>query len=135
MTTRFNTLTAEQLAGALGSERPPVLVDVREPAAFEAGHIPASRNVYVYELGSRRSELPAGLATRLVVVSEHQKRAHAGATFLALIGFGDVSVLDGGIATWKGEIRTGPPEKKQPAGPELRVVPNEPAGDESTPES
>lgn len=128
MTDRFASLTPDRLAEALASARPPVLVDVREQAAFEAGHIAGSLNVLVYELGARRAELPAGLSTPLVVVGDHRKRAHAGATFLTLIGFGGVSVLEGGIAAWAGPIETGPPTARSAPGPELRVVPNEPEG-------
>lgn len=125
MTDRFNSLTSDRLAEALASERPPVLVDVREAAAFEAGHVPGSLNILVYELGARRAELPPGFSAPLVVVGDHRKRAHAAATFLVLIGFGSVSVLEGGIATWAGDLDTGPPKARKAPGPELRVVPNE----------
>ena len=131
MTDRFSSTTATRLAEALASERPPVLVDVREAAAFEAGHLSGSVHVPVYDLGARRAELPAGLSTPLVVIGDHRKRAHAAATFLVLIGFGHVAVLEGGIATWEGPLATGPPRPHKPPGPELRVVPNEPDEDEA----
>ena len=125
MTNRFNSLPAIELALALAGPRPPVLVDVRERAAFEAGHIPGSRNVWVYDLGAERAALPASLGARLVVVGDHRKRAHAAATFLTLIGFGDVAVLEGGIAAYEGPIETGPPIAAPKRGPELRIIPNE----------
>lgn len=125
MTNRFSSLPPIELAGALTAPRPPVLVDVRERDAFEAGHIPGSRNVWVYDLGAQRAALPASLAARLVVVGDHRKRAHAAANFLILIGFGDVAVLEGGIAAYEGPIETGPPAAPQVSGPELRIIPND----------
>ena len=125
VTNRFASLTPDQLAEALASTRPPTLVDVRLAPAFEAGRIPLSIHVPVYELGARRSELPGSLSARLVVIGDHQKRAHAAATFLALIGFGDVAVLAGGIATYAGPLESGPVVERKPPGPELRIVPND----------
>jgi len=125
VTNRFAELTPDELDEALASSRRPTLVDVRSPAAYEAGHIPGSRNVPVHELGARRAELPTSPAQRIVVVGDHHKRAHAAATFLSLIGFGDVSVLAGGIAGYQGEIEEGPRPPPKPHGPDLRIVPNQ----------
>jgi rhodanese-related sulfurtransferase len=123
VTIRFNLLDPSDLPAALAAARAPILVDVRERAAFEAGHIPGSRNVWVYDLGAERAALPANLAERLIVISDHRKRAQAAANFLTLIGFGDVAVLEGGIATYAGPIETGPaPESAPRRGPQLRVV-------------
>lgn len=125
MTNRFNLLSAELLTLALAAPRPPTLVDVRSAEAFEAGHIPGSINVPVYDLGARRAELPANVATHVVVICDHRKRAMAGANFLTLIGFGGVSVLEGGIANYSGALATGPAPPRTPSGPMLRVVPND----------
>jgi rhodanese-related sulfurtransferase len=124
---RFSLLAPDALRDALAEPRPPVLVDVRSAHAFELGHIPGSRNIPVYDLGARRPELPANLARRLVVIGDHRKRAHAAARFLELIGFGDVAILEGGIATWGGPLDQGPvAPPPQQSGPELRVLPAEP---------
>lgn len=125
MSNRFSSLPPSELPDALAAARTPVIVDVRERAAFEAGHIPGSRNVWVYDLGAERAALPANLAARIIVVGDHRKRAHAAANFLILIGFGDVAVLEGGIATYAGPIETGPPVAPPTSGPELRIIPND----------
>jgi len=122
VTIRFETLTPTQLDEALASAKPPTLVDVRTLDAYVAGHVPGSTHVPVYELGARRAELPTSTAQRVVVIGDHRKRAQAGATFLALIGFGDVSVLEGGIAAYEGEIEAGPPPPPPSHGPVLRIV-------------
>jgi len=126
VTNRFASLSPDALAEAMVSARSPTLVDVRELARYEAGHIAGSVHVPVYDLGSRRASLPASVAQRLVIIGDHRKRAHAAATFLALIGFGDVYVLEGGIAAWSGPIEIGPappPPEGQGPGPVLRIVP------------
>jgi len=125
VTNRFDLLTPASLRAALGGARPPVLVDVRSPEAFAAGRVPGSINVPVHDLGARRAELPASLAAPLVVIGDQRKRALAAARFLSLIGFGGVSVLEGGIGEWDGEIETGPPRPPAPPGPALRVVPSD----------
>lgn len=124
MTNRFDLLAPAALRAALDGARPPVLVDVRSPEAYDAGHVPGSLHVPVHDLGARRAELPANLARRLVVIGDHRKRALAAANFLALLGFGGVSVLDGGIAAWDGPLETGPPPPPPSRGPELRVTPS-----------
>jgi len=124
MTDRFTFLSPEALEEALAAPRAPVLVDVRTSDGFAAGHIPGSRNVPVHDLGARRADLPASLAERVIVIGDHYKRTVAAARFLVLIGFGDVSILDGGIAAWEGMLETGMPPPRR-SGPELRVVPSD----------
>jgi glyoxylase-like metal-dependent hydrolase (beta-lactamase superfamily II)/rhodanese-related sulfurtransferase len=74
------TITAEAAARALASERPPLFLDVREPAelADELGHIAGSRNIPVGQLASRLSELESATAE----------------------GFSDVRSLEGGMRRW-----------------------------------
>ena len=39
-----------------------------------------------------------------------------------------LAVLDGGLAAFEGELEQGPPPPPKAAGPELRVIPKDPAG-------
>ena len=125
MAQRFLLLTSVELRAELQSSRPPALVDIRSRDAYEAGHVPGSIHVPVYDLGARRGELPANVAVRVVVIGDHRKRAHAAGTFLTLIGFGDVALLAGGIAAYDGPIEVGPPPAPPRSGPQLRVVPSD----------
>jgi rhodanese-related sulfurtransferase len=50
-------ITPEELAQAMGGSRPPVVVDVRGPQAFRAGHLPGAVNIPLDELGRRAAEL------------------------------------------------------------------------------
>ncbi len=124
MTNRFEFLSPASLERALAAAQPPALVDVRSPAAFAAGHLPGAVSAPVHRLGELRALLPAHLASRLVVIGDDRRRTRAAAQFLALIGFGDVVVLDGGIGAYRGRIESGPAPPPTRPGPELRVIPS-----------
>jgi glyoxylase-like metal-dependent hydrolase (beta-lactamase superfamily II)/rhodanese-related sulfurtransferase len=71
------------------------IIDVRQRAEFEAGHVPGAINV---ELGFlARTPLPDG---PLTVMCGHGERAMTGASILTARNHRDVSVLDGGPDTW-----------------------------------
>jgi glyoxylase-like metal-dependent hydrolase (beta-lactamase superfamily II)/rhodanese-related sulfurtransferase len=71
------------------------VVDVRQRAEFEAGHVPGAINV---ELGSlAHTPLREGPVT---VMCGHGERAMTGASILTARNHRDVSVLDGGPDTW-----------------------------------
>jgi rhodanese-related sulfurtransferase len=71
------------------------VVDVRQRAEFEAGHVPGAINV---ELGSlAHTPLPDGPVT---VMCGHGERAMSGASILTARNHRDVCVLDGGPDTW-----------------------------------
>jgi glyoxylase-like metal-dependent hydrolase (beta-lactamase superfamily II)/rhodanese-related sulfurtransferase len=71
------------------------VVDVRQRAEFEAGHVPGAINV---ELGSlAQTPLPDAPVT---VMCGHGERAMTGASILTARNHRDVSVLDGGPDTW-----------------------------------
>ncbi len=119
---RSRTVTAAELTQALAEPRPPVIVDIRGPDAYAAGHIPGAIHVPVHDLGHRRSELPTSLTQRIVLTGDTGKRLQAGATFLVLMGYGDVSTLAGPLGEWPTDLETGAYEPPQ-RGPVLRTVP------------
>ena len=56
---------------------------------------------------------------RILVVGEPGRRTDAALRWLALMGFADVSVLQGGIDAYPGELETGPAPPPPPPGPTL----------------
>ncbi|MEV4701733.1 rhodanese-like domain-containing protein [Actinoplanes sp. NPDC049316] len=86
----------------------PRLLDVREPAEFEAMHIPGAYNVPLHLLREHRGELRAHL-DHVVLVCRSGMRASQAEQLLTGIGMPNVHVLDGGVLAWES---TGGPLKR-----------------------
>lgn len=78
-----------------------VLIDVREPAEFSAGHAPGARNIPLAQLGTRIGELEKFKNRPAVVICQSGSRSHAATALLRKAGFGEVVVLAGGIGAWQ----------------------------------
>lgn len=75
-----------------------LVLDVREPAEYEAGHVPNAKLVPLGELSARSAELPRNRRLHLICASGH--RSAAGAELLTRAGFDAVSVA-GGTQAWR----------------------------------
>lgn len=95
------TISAEALSQQLRSNVALTIVDVRDrPQIRATGTITDARMFPLYQLASRIDELMDLRATPIVVVSERGRRARLAALELEAAGFGEVSVLEGGIEKW-----------------------------------
>jgi rhodanese-related sulfurtransferase len=74
-----------------------VLVDVREPGEYTAGHAPDARSIPQGELDTHRFLLP--MNRRLVVMSRHGERGADATVALREMGFHAVN-FDGGLEAW-----------------------------------
>jgi len=74
-----------------------VLLDVREPHEWRAGHAPRARHIPLGDLDRRAVELPAG--RRIVTVCRSGARSARAAAILARHGH-QVSNLGGGMHAW-----------------------------------
>ena len=81
--------------------RPPeaVLLDVREPQEFAAGHVPGARNLPQAELATRLSEVPRDRPVYLICQGGF--RSLRAAQFLSQMGFKDVASVSGGTEAWR----------------------------------
>ena len=91
------------------SDRPaPILLDVREPAEFEAAHIPGSMHVprgvleqaCDWDYGDTVPELAGGHDREIVVICRSGNRSLLAAQVMMLMGFGRVSSLKTGVRGW-----------------------------------
>ncbi|MCF8052706.1 MAG: sulfurtransferase [Desulfobacterales bacterium] len=101
-------ITAEALRAILEGrdEAEYLLIDVRQPAEYEAGHIPGALLIPVLELESRLFSLPED---RDLVFYCHFGGRSLAAAFLATdaeVTVRDVYHLQGGILAWKGKKLT-----------------------------
>jgi glyoxylase-like metal-dependent hydrolase (beta-lactamase superfamily II)/rhodanese-related sulfurtransferase len=76
-----------------------LVVDVREPSEYAAGHVPGARSLPQAELATRLDELPRD--RELVVVCAAGTRSVRAASFLRQAGFERVVNLAGGTNGWR----------------------------------
>jgi rhodanese-related sulfurtransferase len=78
-----------------------LVLDVREPGEYAAGHLRDAKHLPLGELASRMAELDKSKAKSVIVVCQSGARAEKAAKQLRAAGFDDVQCLDGGIAAWQ----------------------------------
>ena len=98
----IGTVEPEELAAVLATKPRPLLLDVREPAEWDAFNLAELGAVLVPlgELPGRLDEIPP--ARPIVVYCHSGARSVQAAEALAEWGFGDVRTLEGGIAAQHG---------------------------------
>lgn len=77
------------------------VLDMREPAEFNAGHVPNARNLPMSQLDNRVGELARLKGKPVIVVCQSGGRALAANAKLKAAGFSDIYVLAGGFGTWQ----------------------------------
>ena len=77
----------------------PLLLDVRTPAEYAAGHIPGALNIPHDQLAGRLSELDAENEVALYCMVG--PRARLGEETLAKAGFRRLLHIEGGLSAWK----------------------------------
>jgi len=94
-----NALTPTQATLLINRENA-LVIDVREPAEYVAGHLPESRNIPAAQLESRIGELEKFKDSPLILVCQSGARSSGACTKLGKLGFSKVQNLDGGVAAW-----------------------------------
>jgi molybdopterin/thiamine biosynthesis adenylyltransferase/rhodanese-related sulfurtransferase len=89
------------LAAALESESPPVVVDVREQAEWDEGHIPRAIHVPRGHLESRIERTAPDRETPIVLYCASGNRSAFAAKTLGELGYENVSSLAPGYTGWK----------------------------------
>jgi SulP family sulfate permease len=92
------TVTPEDLWQALHSDKPPTIIDVREPREYKRAHIPQARRVPFHDIMNDPSLVPDNGA--LVLICQGGRRSIRVAAMLLDHGY-NVSALGGGMAAWQ----------------------------------
>jgi rhodanese-related sulfurtransferase len=78
-----------------------LVLDVRDAAEYEKGHLLNARHLALGELAGRSAEIEKYKARPVIVVCESGNRSDKAAAALRKQGFGQVFSLSGGIAAWR----------------------------------
>ncbi len=79
-----------------------VVLDIREDAEFDAGHINGARHIPLAHLNTRIEELSRFKDTPVIAYCNTGQRAYAAAKTLEQAGFSKVRLLSGGLKAWEG---------------------------------
>ena len=78
-----------------------LMIDVREPGEFSAGHAPNAKNIPLAQLEKRLGDLEKFKNRPILVVCQTGGRSHSATTALKKAGFSEVVVLAGGMGAWQ----------------------------------
>lgn len=95
---------AEELLKMLATDAEVVLLDVREPDEYAAGHIPGSILIPLGDLDHSERLKEIDPSQKIVVICRSGNRSEFGQQMLMDMGFTDVYNLTGGIQRWTGPI-------------------------------
>ncbi len=98
----WNVVKVGELKKALDAGQKVLLLDVREPAEYRAGHIEGAVNISVKELPKRAGELPEDRDIRIVAYCASGIRSAYATMFLRVYGYRDVRTMEHGIREWIG---------------------------------
>jgi rhodanese-related sulfurtransferase len=98
------SITATELAAWLKSEKPPRLLDVREPEEFAICALPGAVLIPLGQVPEQVEELEGLRDEPIVVYCHHGVRSLHAIGFLKHVGFTNVVNLSGGIDAWAREV-------------------------------
>jgi hydroxyacylglutathione hydrolase len=107
-----------------GGSEAPLVIDVRQAAEYEAGHVPGSLHLGAGDLPAILDQLPRDRP--IVTICASGYRSSVGASMLRAAGFDRVRAVAGGVPTWEehgfpveyggdaGQGSKGPPDPGEP---------------------
>lgn len=97
---RAGTLSANAAVQLINREKA-VVLDVREPAEYAAGHVVGAKNLPLGQLEQQLPELVKNKATPLVLVCGTGAFANRGLAVAKKLGYAQAQSLSGGLTAWK----------------------------------
>jgi rhodanese-related sulfurtransferase len=99
----------EELLKKMKTKQPPAVLDVRSGAEFRGGHIPGAIHAPTLKILLGLARIPADRSAELVVSCEHGPRAELAKGLLGILGYRQVTLLEGHMNAWR---RAGRPQEK-----------------------
>lgn len=94
-------MTPAVLAAQIEQGMPPLILDVRSPEEYIAGHIPGAINVEYRQISEQIETLQPYETEEIVVYCERGFRANRAIADLEDAGFSTVFFLDGHMSAWR----------------------------------
>ena len=94
------SLTAQGAVQLINRERA-VVVDVREPEEFAAGHMTGAKNVPLNQLEEKLTAAVKNKAVPLLLVCATGSRAQRAVAVAKKLGYEQVQAVAGGLKSWK----------------------------------
>lgn len=96
-----STITQQELIQRMDAKADVLVLDVRTPQEFHAGHIPGAMNIPHTTLSTRLNDVQSYQGKEVVVHCEMGGRAGIAEQVLRGAGFTNVRHLDGDMAAWR----------------------------------
>jgi rhodanese-related sulfurtransferase len=97
----YGILKTDQLQAKMAAENP-LLIDVREPSEFRAGHIPGAMNIPLRDLSDRLDEIPQDRSVVLYCSTGY--RTGIGVMALHLLGYDNVQGYPPSYQGWLRDV-------------------------------
>ncbi|MCL5959248.1 MAG: rhodanese-like domain-containing protein [Chloroflexi bacterium] len=98
----YATITYDELQSRMDAGRKMVIVDLREPELYRAGHVPGARNIPFERFQDRMNELKPD--DDIVLVCHTGGMGDLSGALLAERGYSKVANLGGGMTRWQGKL-------------------------------
>jgi len=99
---KSTAITAAELQAAIDAKLPIVLIDVRTPEEFAAGHIAIAQLIPLDTITQRMNEIPKD--KEVILMCRSGRRSGIAQETLARAGYSNTKNLMGGILGWKGAV-------------------------------
>jgi len=96
-------ISAEETLARIERSAAPLVLDVRTPEEFAAGHVPGALNLPHDQLPARLTELASHKSSGVIVYCERGSRATRAIEALEAAGFEDVQHLAGDMSGWRAQ--------------------------------
>lgn len=100
---RADEIQAKDLFSIVEKDKGTLLLDVREPVEFRAGHIEGAVNIPIHELPKRLDELSQFRDRHVVAICLSGHRSVPAYRLLKRAGWENVHSLHGGMMSWRRE--------------------------------
>jgi rhodanese-related sulfurtransferase len=99
--TQVPEVNVTALVAALAKDPAPLVLDVRTPGEFTAGHVPGARNIPLGDLAAHLADLEASKTAPIYVICESGGRSAKATKLLLDAGFKAPVNVAGGTGAWR----------------------------------